>query len=159
MAIADPDARRLTQVLHTPAAYHALDQTEASGTTWCEGGCALLAFALSSLIPRSTVMALCAPRTTPQHLVVRLPDGRTADGEGIRTRRALFRRWRWIEDRHGPITLRPITLSHLDRTDIPHDPHDIAIIRALLARALLAPNAPRRITQTYSCLGAQHPRR
>ena len=84
-------------------------------------------------------MALCAPRTTPQHLVVRLPDGRTADGEGIRTRRALLRRWRCIEDRHGPITLRPITLSHLDRTDIPHDPHDIAIIRAFLARALRPP--------------------
>jgi hypothetical protein len=139
MPILHGDARRLARGLWTAAAYRALDQTEARGGTGCEGGCALLAFALSNLIRGSTVMALCAPRTKPQHLVVRLPEGRYVDGDGISTRRALLWHWRWIEHHHGPITLRRSTLSHLDRTEIPHDPQDIAIIRAFLARTLYPP--------------------
>ena len=134
--------RHLRHALNTAAAYRVLDRTKACGGTWCQGACALLAFALGSLIPGSTVVALCAPQAKPQHLAVRLPDGRYADGDGISTRRTLLRHWHGIEREHGPITLRPVGPRDLDATAIPHDLRDIARVRTFLASTLSPLQSP-----------------
>jgi hypothetical protein len=63
-------------------------------SSWCQGGCLVLALALSALVDGE--MLVVASRRGPEHVVVRLGDV-YLDGDGISTEEELLHRWRTEE--------------------------------------------------------------
>lgn len=67
-------------------------------SSWCEGGCLVLAQALSALVDGE--MLVVASERGPEHVVVRMGDV-YLDGDGASTEEELLRRWRTEENLPG----------------------------------------------------------
>ena len=99
---------KLRRLINSKQAYAILDSTV--GGTWLEGGCALLAVALSDLGYGELFVLVGKSRgstiTQVQHWLVKTPSGMFIDGDGVSSERSLLRRWYNDED-IDDIQLRP----------------------------------------------------
>jgi hypothetical protein len=72
----------LKKKLDSKKAYNILDSTEASGSTWTQGGCAILAFALNKLYEYPVYVIYNKDRKQVEHFVVKTEDDYYLDYDG-----------------------------------------------------------------------------
>lgn len=70
-------------ILDTDAAYEILDSTEADGSTWCAGGCAILAYALNIAYGYPIYVIYDYDYKQIDHFGVRTPNGAYIDCDGL----------------------------------------------------------------------------
>ncbi len=90
---------QLRRALASEDAYAIIDWHRL-GDTWTAGGCWVLAAALHSILPRSSLVAVTDDGVV-QHVLVRW-SGRYWDADGGSSKQALLRRWRDVEGLRAP---------------------------------------------------------
>jgi hypothetical protein len=128
---------RLKHILASEEAYAIIDRTEARGSTWMSGGCAILAFAMHEIIPGAALYALGSNANKVEHVLLRLSDGRFFDGDGVSIEKQLVHRWKTQEGLEK-VVLLPLRASWID-PEIPHRGIDILSVRAFLLEKLRLP--------------------
>lgn len=102
----------LRRLINSKQAYAILDSTV--GGTWLEGGCALLALALSQLGFGVLTVLIGRNRgqseSQVQHWLVKTSQGTYLDGDGVSSERSLLRRWK-NDESIDDISLRPAVNS------------------------------------------------
>jgi len=69
-------------ILDTDAAFEILDSTKAEGSTWCAGGCAILAYALNIAFGFPVYVIYNVTVGQTEHFGVRAPNGTYIDCDG-----------------------------------------------------------------------------
>lgn len=81
----DEDVRwdnKLQTILNSDEAYTILDQSPADGSTWCAGGCAILAFALNKIYNYPIYVIYNVDKKVVDHFVVKTNDNKFIDCDG-----------------------------------------------------------------------------
>lgn len=72
----------IKKIVHSDAAYEILDNSNAPGSTWTSGGCAILARAINMLEGHPMYIIFNRNYKTPEHFGVKLPTGKIFDADG-----------------------------------------------------------------------------
>ncbi len=99
-------------VLYSEAACRWLPE---GASSWCEGGCLVLAQALVAVVGGELAVVV-DDRGLPQHVVVRIADDWYVDGDGVSTEETLVLRWRDVERVPGAMVdrFRPEAVAAAD---------------------------------------------
>jgi len=74
--------RAIKQIVNSDEAYAILDSTSAGGSTWCEGGCAILAYALNIAYGYPVFVIYNSTDGQVEHFGVKTPDNIYIDCDG-----------------------------------------------------------------------------
>jgi hypothetical protein len=115
----DLNKTSLKSILNSNEAYAILDNSNAGESTWCAGGCAILAFALNILYKYPIYVIYDYDNNQIDHYIVKTPNNTFIDCDGEQQNILQnFKRKEGIKNKN----LKIIEYSHkLKNTDIPID--------------------------------------
>ena len=75
--------KSIRSIIDSDAAYEILDNTKANGSTWCAGGCAILAYAINIAYGFPIYVIYNYDYKQIEHFGVKLPNGSYVDCDGM----------------------------------------------------------------------------
>jgi hypothetical protein len=74
--------KEIKKIINSDSGYDILDNSNCAGSTWSEGGCAILAQAINFLKGYPIYVIFNKKYKSPEHFGVKLPDGKMFDADG-----------------------------------------------------------------------------